>query len=150
MKSQISGKAMFIALGAAALLWVAPAGAQSSRMQMEIPFTFVAGDQTLPAGLYNVTVDQGFRTCRFESMTDSDVRVVRLSPAADSRPMAKWGVGSLRFARYGGQHFLSNVWRPGQEDGNRVVTAKRLLEAAKSKGNGSDGSQTVVTVDIPN
>jgi hypothetical protein len=29
------------------------------------------------------------------------------------------------------------VWRPGQEDGNRVVASKRLLEAAKSKGSGA-------------
>ena len=46
------GKAMFIALGVADLLRVVPAGAQVSRMQMEIPFAFVADEQALPAGPY--------------------------------------------------------------------------------------------------
>ena len=134
----------------AALLWVVPAGAQVSTMRMEIPFTFVAGDQVLPAGLYVVTVDQNFHHCRFDNLSDSSLRVVRLAGATDSRPLTKVAKGTLRFTRYGGQHFLSAVWRPGQEDGNRVVASKRLLEAAKSKGNGNDGSPAVVTVVTPN
>jgi hypothetical protein len=150
MKNAIPGKAMFFALGVAALLWVVPAGAQVSTMRMEIPFTFVAGDQVLPAGQYVVTVDQNFHHCRFDNLSDSIPRIVRLSPATDSRPLTKDAKGTLRFTWYGGQHFLSNVWRPGQEDGNRVVASKRLLEAAKSKGNGNDTSPAVVTVVTPN
>lgn len=145
MKNPISGKATFFALGVAALLWVVPAGAQVSTMRMEIPFTFVAGDQVLPAGQYVVTVDQNFHHCRFDNLSDSIQRIVRLAPGADNRPLTKAALGTLRFTRYGGQHFLSAVWRPGQEDGNRVVASKRLLEMAKSKGNGSPEVTTVVT-----
>ena len=148
MKNPISGKATFFALGVAALLWVTPAGAQVSTMRMEIPFTFVAGDQVLPAGQYVVTVDQNLRRCRFDNLSDSILRVVRLATTTDSRPLTKTAKGTLRFTRYGGQQFLSAVWRPGQEDGNRVVASKRLLEAAKSKG--SDGSPEVTTVVTPN
>ena len=39
---------------------------------------------------------------------------------------------------------------PGQEEGNRVITSKRLLEAARSKGKGGDASPTVTTVVSPN
>ena len=55
---------MFIALGVAALLWVVPAGAQVSTMRIQIPFTFTAGSEVLPAGWYSVTVDQGFEGSR--------------------------------------------------------------------------------------
>ena len=150
MKNAISGKAMFFALGVTALLWVAPAGAQVSRMRMEIPFTFVAGDQILPAGSYWVTVDQDFRRCLFTSQSDSTIQVIRLASATDNRPLAKAALGTLRFTRYGGQHFLNAVWRPGQEEGNRVVTSKRLLEAARSNVNGGDGNPTVTNVATPN
>jgi hypothetical protein len=150
MKNTISGKATFLALGVAALLWVTPAGAQVSTMRMEIPFTFVAGDQVLPAGQYVVTVDQNFHHCRFDNLSDSIMRIVRLASATDSRPLTKAAQGTLKFTRYGDQHFLSAVWRPGQEEGNRVVASKRLLETAKSKGNGNGGSSTVITVVSPN
>ena len=150
MKNPISGKATFFALGVAALLWAAPANAQGSRMRMEVPFPFVAGEQVLPAGPYWVTVDQDFRRCRLDSMSGSDIQIVLLSTVTDSRPRTKVENGSLLFTRYGGQHFLSNVWQPGQEEGNRVITSKRLLEAARSKGKGGDASPTVTTVVSPN
>ena len=140
---------MFLALGAAALLWVVPASAQVS-MRMDIPFTFVAGDQILPAGWYTVTVDQEFHRLRFDSLSNSTVQMIRLAPATDSRPQSKTAQGTLRFTRYGGQHFLSAVWRPGQQEGNRVVASKRLLEAAKSKVTGGDGSPMVTEVITPN
>ena len=139
---------MFFALGAAALLWAAPASAQVSRMRMDIPFTFVAGDRILPAGNYWVTVDQDFLRLRFDSMSDRIVGMIRLAAATDSRPGTKAAQGTLRFTRYGGQHFLSAVWRPGQEEGNRVVTSKRLLEAARSNAGG--GAPVVTELVTPN
>ena len=139
---------MFIALGVAALLWAVPAGAQVARMRMEIPFTFVAGDRVLPAGAYWVTVDQDFHRCRLDGLSNSTIQLIRLLPASDRRSLTNAVQGTLRFTRYGGQHFLSNVWRPGQEEGSRVVNSKRLLEAAKLSG--GDAGPTVTTVVSPN
>jgi hypothetical protein len=150
MKNSIFGKAMFAALGAASLLFVAPAGAQVSTMRMEIPFAFVAGDQVLPAGQYVVTVDQDFNRCLFVNQSDTTAQMIRLLSATKSRPLGKTALGTLQFTRYGGQHFLSAVWRPGHEGGNQVVASKRLLEAAKSKVNGGDGGPTVTTLTTPN
>ena len=108
---------MFIALGVAALLWAVPAGAQVARMRMEIPFTFVAGDRVLPAGAYWVTVDQDFHRCRLDGLSNSTIQLIRLLPASDRRSLTNAVQGTLRFTRYGGQHFLSAVWRPGHEQG---------------------------------
>ena len=76
--------------------------------------------------------------------------MIRLLSATKSRPLGKTALGTLQFTRYGGQHFLSAVWRPGHEGGNQVVASKRLLEAAKSKVNGGDGGPTVTTLTTPN
>ena len=141
---------MFFALGVAALLWVSPAGAQVSTMRMEIPFAFVAGDQLLPAGQYVVTVDQDFNRCLFANQSNTNAQMIRLESATESRRLAKASLGTLRFTRYGGQHFLSAVWRPGHEEGNRVVASKRLLEAARSKVYGGDGGPTVTNLTTPN
>jgi hypothetical protein len=148
MKNPISGKAMFFALAATTLLWVAPAGAQQSRMRMEIPFAFVAGERLLPAGPYWVTVDQDFLRCRFDGALTSTVQITRLLSVTDNRPSTKAEYGTLRFAVYGGRYFLSNVWRPGHEEGNRAVVSKRLLEAARSNSN--DAGPAVTTVVAPN
>ena len=150
MKNPISGKAKFFALTAAALLWVAPAVAQVSTMRMEIPFAFVAGGQVLPAGQYVVTVDQDFHRCLFASQSDTGTQVIRLASATDSRPWAKSTPGTLRFARYGGQHFLTAVWRPLQQEGSRVLTSKRLLEAARAKITGGEAGPTVIDVGSAN
>ena len=150
MKNSIFGKAMFAALGAAALFLAAPAGAQVSTMRMEIPFAFVAGDQLLPAGQYVVTVDQDFNRCLFANQSNTNAQMIRLESATESRRLAKASLGTLRFTRYGGQHFLSAVWRPGHEEGNRVVASKRLLEAARSKVYGGDVGPTVTNLTTPN
>jgi hypothetical protein len=150
MKNPIFGKAMFAALGAAALMLASPAGAQVSTMRMEIPFAFVAGNQVLPAGQYVVTVDQDFNRCLLANQSDTTAQMIRLQSATESRPQGKAELGTLQFTRYGGQHFLSAVWRPGHEEGNRVVASKRLLEAARSKANGGDGGPTVTTLTTPN
>jgi hypothetical protein len=134
----------FIALGVAACLCTTPASAQVSMMRMEIPFGFLAGDHTLPAGTYRVTVDQDFRRVRFDNVDDMNVWLVRMSTATEGRPAKATAPGTLRFARYDGQYFLISVWRPGERDGNRVGTSKRLLEAA-THGNPSPVTVTVAT-----
>ena len=115
---------------------------------MDIPFTFVAGEQVLPAGAYWVTVDPDFRLCRFDNLSSSSMQMILLSRYFDRRPFTKAAHGTLRFTRYGSQHFLSNVWRPGQEDGNRVPVSKRLLEAAKSQVNGAGPAVSEVSTPI--
>ena len=144
MKLSIAGTTL-MALGVAAFLCSTPARAQVTTMHVDIPFAFVAGDQTLPAGSYRLTVDQDFRRLRFDSRADMNVWLTRLSPATDSRSAKNAENGTLRFAHYGELYLLVNVWRPGEHDGNRVVPSKRVLETA-ARGN---AAPTMVTVAVP-
>ena len=144
MKLSIAGSTL-IALGVSAFLCTTPARAQVTSMSADIPFAFVAGDQTLPAGSYRVIVDQDFRRLRFDNRDDASVRLTRMSTATDKRRTSATDRGTLRFACYGGQFFLINVWRPGEQEGNRVTTSKRLLEAATRE----NPTPTMVTVATP-
>jgi len=45
-----------IAVGVLAIASVAPVAAQSGDLQINVPFTFVAGGQKLPAGTYTVQI----------------------------------------------------------------------------------------------
>lgn len=143
MKLSVAGTTL-ITLGVAAFLCSTPARAQVTTMHVDIPFAFVAGNQVLPAGSYRVTVDQDFRRLRFDAKADVNTYLARLSTATDSRPSEKIERGTLRFACYDGQYFLINVWRPGQEEGNRVQASKRLLEAA-TRGNVMPTTVSVAT-----
>ena len=135
---------MFFALGVATLLWAPAAAAQGTNMRMDIPFAFVAGDEVFPAGQYLVTVDRQFGRCIFVSRTDATTKAIRLSATSDTRSLENGSLGTMRFILNGGQYFLTNVWRTGQEDGFRIVPSKRMLQAATARANG--GAATIVTL----
>ena len=120
------------AFGLGVLMWVAPAGAQTSTMRFDIPFSFVAGDHVLPAGTYRVTVDDNFNLCRLDPFGGTSPHIVRLVPGATSRPMAKSLNGSMRFTRYGDRYVFSGVWRPDSVAGNETVQSRHQRELAAS------------------
>ena len=122
---------LLVALGLGALMWVAPAGAQTT-MKFDIPFSFVAGDRVAPAGTYRVSVDDRFSLVRFDSLADREVRVARLVPGATSRGWDHANAGSLQFTRQGEQFYLTGVWKPGSVSGNATVPSKRQIEATKT------------------
>src|SRR5690349_20378733 len=120
-----------VALGLGALMWVVPAGAQTT-MKFDIPFSFVAGDRVVPAGTYRVTVDDHFNLARLDSTLDREVRVVRLVPGTTSRAWDHANAGGLQFTKQGEQFFLTGVWKPGSIAGNATVPSKRQIEATKT------------------
>lgn len=128
------------AVAAAALLWTAPAQAQEHRVRFEIPFPFVAANQVLPAGSYEVTLDN-FSRVIFQSTADATVHAIPLSRRSESRASDRSGA-LLRFQRLSGTMFLTNAWNPGREDGRAVVPSTRMLEAMRTAPAGA-ASDTV-------
>jgi hypothetical protein len=111
------------------LMAVAAAPAQSVRLVADIPFTFVAGDSTLPAGQYTV-----------EPMSS---HVVRLR-CADLRSSALFqtigvsgrdlqGGGKLIFNRYGETYFLFQIWSPGYSTGHELPKSRLERRLAQSE-----------------
>ena len=103
---------LLVALGT-----VAAQAQSANQMKADIPFRFVIGDQTLPAGEYivrYVNQDSGKTALLFKSTDGRNTRIVTMMTAERDAPQEK---ASLIFNQYGDQHFLSEVWTAGDQYG---------------------------------
>lgn len=94
-------------------LTVVPTKAQSSYgVRAEVPFDFIVGNKTLPAG--KITVRR---------MSTADVGPLEISNLQSRQLAFRMGLkmastdasnrGKLVFRRYGNRHYLAQVWIPG-------------------------------------
>ena len=98
----------------------------STRLQANVPFDFIAGNQALPAGQY--ALDQGpapgivmIRSADGKSGAFV-LTYAAFSAVAHDKP-------SLVFHRYGSTYYLSEVWGPGN-DGRKLPPAARERDLA--------------------
>ncbi len=122
---------MLIGICVIASATAAAAGGQNSVMRADIPFPFVAGDEVVPAGIYFVTVDEDFLRVKFNSLQDTRIRAVRLSPGTSNRKSAASEPGTLTFYKYGEHYVLRTVWRPGETLGHNLPQSRTERELAK-------------------
>ena len=135
-------KAVVMTVGLAALIGAAmPASAQASYLRANIPFAFVAGKISLPAGGYNMQVDARTRVLQIQPVAANTTYSVLLLAGADSRGGARTDTGLLRFEKVGGQYYLGEVWRPEHDFGNKLSVPKGVERARGNSG-------TVSTVDV--
>jgi hypothetical protein len=119
-------------LGVLLATTVATANAQSERTEVTyIPFNFVVGKKTLPAGEYIVTPNR---------TRSNDVWLVQ---SRDGHTSALFTTTSLRssktqkrtklvFNKYGDQYFLSQIWVDGSNSGRELVKRQMERELEKS------------------
>jgi hypothetical protein len=114
-----------VLLGAPASYAQSPAGA---RPVWDVPFDFVVGDQTLPAGQYTVQhgVTPGTVLVRSLDGQTSHFRIANTIQAGNSKDQS-----TLVFNRYGSQNFLARVWVAGRGDGVELKQSKVEREMAR-------------------
>jgi hypothetical protein len=116
-----------------ATLWagfvVAGVGHAQMRMKAEIPFDFMVGKTSLPAGTYSVKV--ALDGLQLELYSAGGARTVTMLGAAEYRPDFDSQKGRLLFNDYGDIHILKAVWIKGQAKGGAVPVPKATLELAK-------------------
>lgn len=105
-------------------------------LTVKVPFEFVVGNQTFPAGTY-----------RFRSLLNSvpgrdtiDILEVRGTEGLVYQAIVTDVVGGeqsndlkLVFVRRGGRAFLSEVWEPGKAFGCRLHGHKELVQTTESE-----------------
>jgi len=103
-------------------------------MGFNIPFAFMAGKQTMPAGEYATTFDGFHRLvlqCRFASC--STAVPIAFDTNKPARANAEKGI--LRFEQYGDLYVLRAVRRPLSRDWKELFISKQAVEAAKANPN---------------
>lgn len=110
-----------LAISGLVLVLAAPLPAQTMLLKANIPFEFVTGTQTLPAGDYVIDEGAAQGAVRVRNQSTGDASVVLSSSAEEwvrTNPGAR-----LIFNRYGNQYFLSQVW-DGHAAGREIPKSK--------------------------
>jgi hypothetical protein len=103
------------------------------KVAVNVPFEFVAGGQTLPAGTYSVSriSDQAFPALLIRSNDNSAVLLpMFFDGTAADQP-------DLRFEHVGDKYFLSKIETPAGVYAIRTPGAVNRIAQVKDHGNGS-------------
>src|SRR5580658_10661527 len=121
------------------------AQAQQS-MAVNVPFDFVAGNKTLPAGEYTVKISTPTHSLILVSRKDSTASAfINTNAAVSSTPQAE---SKLIFNRYGDRYFLSQVWQQGYAQGRQLMKSSREKELALTANLETDG-QVILVAELP-
>ena len=143
--TSVSPKAATLTLAAFAVLAGAlPAGADGRDSRFNITFPFVVGNQLLPAGRYELELDD-FGRLYLKNLDQGSSRYLPVSAHYEKRPVSELGSAKLKFNRYGETMFLWAAWSGVEEDGRVVVCSQRMVAAAQKAAPGS-GPTTLTLV----
>jgi hypothetical protein len=116
----IKGMTMMLLLVALAFATaVVSAQAQARNAVANVPFEFVAANQSMPAGRYvisNINPGSGDLLKIAGSAKNSSLFTLTTRMQA-GKPIEK---GKLVFHRYGNRYFLAEVWTAGERDGVKL------------------------------
>jgi len=121
------------------------AQAQESLL-VNIPFDFVAGNQTLPAGDYSVQASGPERTLILIDRKDPAASAIINSNAVVANEIQSQS--KLVFNRYGDRYFLSQVWTAGNSRGRQLLKSgreKEMAQVAKIEAQG----QVILVASLP-
>jgi hypothetical protein len=149
-KQALKAITMLVSIIALAFMTAVATNAQSGSLKLraEVPFDFVVGDKTLPAGTYAVReITLSSDGALLISSRDSNHRTIRLSHSVKAS-----GIKGARitFRRYGDTYFLAQVWTSGSMEGREIVKSKAERaaerELAKSASQNNLAKAEVVTI----
>ncbi|HXC87818.1 MAG TPA: hypothetical protein VNU23_08525 [Candidatus Cybelea sp.] len=117
--------------------------AQAQEMLVvNIPFDFVAGNMTLPAGEYSIKVTAPERTLLLIDRKDAAA-----SAFMNTNPVVKTEMqteSKMIFNRYGDRYFLSEVWTAGNSRGRQLSKSRREMEMAQIAKSETQSQVTLV------
>ncbi len=104
-----------------------PALAQMQIIKADVPFAFVVGKQTLPAGEYSLSLN-GAGALRIEKINGSEVAGIVAAPMLGNGNATP----RLLFHRYGSRHFLAEACMGELNVSHRLYTSAEELEYART------------------
>jgi len=126
MKSQIiKGLTMLILVVAVAFATavVSANGQSSNAVRSQVPFEFIVGNKTLPAGEYKVSSPLSNSGAVMIRSTDGENGAVRLTNSIGSN--ADTSQAKLVFHRYGQKYFLAEIWSGADSTGRVLLRSKQ-------------------------
>ena len=110
---------------AASCIWAEP----SHRVMVKVPFDFIVCNHALPAGDYEVTLDQN-RSVALVRGEAKDATTFVLTHPTEARKATEQT--KLVFTRYGDRYFLSQIWPLGTAEGRMLPKSRMETELAQT------------------
>jgi len=98
-------------------------------MLVNIPFAFVAGNVTLPAGEYRVQKLDGNSAVVLIRCSDATASAMVVTHAAQAKELQT--ESKLIFNQYGNRYFLSQVWTAGSIRGRQLLKSPQEKEISQ-------------------
>ena len=98
-------------------------------MTVSVPFGFIAGDKSLPAGDYSVQVNPERGSVVLHQEGQDPLMILTNRKESRSAPQR----GKLVFQRYGTSFFLAEVWSQANATGQTLTPGAREKELARHK-----------------
>lgn len=122
MKTEfVRGTTMLLLVMALAFVTAVAANGQSRLSRTDVPFEFVANNQTLPAGHYDVADLTAGQVIKISNVKEAKAIF------ANTMPVSRKGdidTGKLVFHRYGNRYFLAEIWVAGEREGQQLRKSK--------------------------
>ena len=121
ISSIFTGAALALSLGSALS---GPAAAQAQSVTVNIPFGFSVNDQNLPAGTYRISLQAPRYLSFVDTQSTKKQYLLMVQPTWEQNSQDG---GRLLFRRYGGSHYLYQVWMSGQGEGRQFARSRSPL-----------------------
>jgi hypothetical protein len=123
-----------LSMAALAVVLAAPVSAQTLTLKASVPFDFVVGGRTMPAGDYEVgTLNEGGVLAVRNASSGALTKITSLPTALPGDP----GKVSIAFHRYGNDYFLAGIWDGYWSTGRSIPMFSMEREKAKSASLGT-------------
>ena len=93
----------------------------STNLEVNVPFGFVAGHKTLPAGQYEISIDDSHHLICIKG-TGANLSMFLLTQPAEARTVGD--DSRVVFKRRGDEYSLSALWVIGEKSGQEVPQAR--------------------------
>ena len=115
------------------------------QIEVNVPFAFVVGDTSLPAGKYEIrTIDDQANDVLEIRSANSRTAVVFDTSDTQTRGDQIESKTQLVFDKVGSQYFLNQIWVAGSSTGNEL--AKARMEKRLTNGGSQSEKHSVVAV----
>jgi hypothetical protein len=122
-------KRNLVITAALALLATTAASAQTVNVKATVPFSFIVGRSTLPAGEYSLqTMNNG----QVLAISNRDAKITNLVLWNACESLRAASGTKLVFHRYADRYFLSQIWTEGNNRGHEIPISEREQETAKN------------------
>ena len=119
-----------LSLAALAVVLTAPVSAQTVAVRASVPFDFIVGGRTMPAGDYVLGTTGSFGLLRVQNAAAGITTAFVASNLADG-PLDE-DKAFVTFRRYGGDYFLAEIWNGSAATGRSIPVSPTEREKAKS------------------